>query len=300
MRFHFQITVQLLAASMWTCIWVGPASAQQHAWQLGTASPHRGEEAQNCPTSAFSGTYLYLTSGFQFTGSGDGSLLQSYPFLAIGRLIVQSSKLATATGIARQVLSGNNELHDETFSAKYVVDPDEHCLIRLTLSQCDKGSCTDQTTLLVVSPNGNQALSVGGVDNQVAKGEFIRVADHEPGVSCKTSTLKGTYQFQTFGYGFDPTLNSFQTPAAYPFTSAGVVTAKDGNFSFHDWADCCQTSLRRDYTALYDLDSDCSGTLRQPDPSYPTASIFASADGAAFVLLQNETDAPVAGFAKHQ
>ena len=182
MRFHSQTTFKLLEASMLACIWVGPANAQQHAWQLGRASPHRGEEAQSCSTSAFSGTYLYLTSGFQFVG-GDGSLQQSYPFLAIGRLIVQSSRSATATGVARQVMSGNNELHDETFSVKYVVDPDEHCLIRLTLTQCDKGSCTDQTTLLAVSPNGNQALSVGGVDNQVAKGEFIRVADHEPGVS---------------------------------------------------------------------------------------------------------------------
>jgi hypothetical protein len=113
--------------------------------------------------------------------------------------------------------SGNNELREQTFSAKYVIDLDEHCLVRLTLTQCDGGSCTDQATLLVASPNGNQGTFVGGVDNQVAKGEFIRVVDH-----------------------------------------------------------------------------------RQPNPSYPAARIFASADGAAFVLIQTETDAPFAGLAWRQ
>jgi predicted DNA-binding protein (UPF0251 family) len=156
-----------------------------------------------------------------------------------------------------------------------------------------------RSTKLAVSADGDKALSVGGQDPLEEKGEFTRVSRERHTDSCNNSTLHGRYLFQTFGFGFDPSLG-FQSLDAYPFDSAGIVVADDGNFSFHDWANFGATFARRNYPALYDLNPDCTGILRQPDPTFPTAVILSAGKGEAFVLIQRETAAPVVGFFQRQ
>lgn len=197
------------------------------------------------------------------------------------------------------MLSGNNNLTDQIFSATYTIDPDEHCLVTLTLSRCVSGQCEQRSVKLAVSADGDKAFSVGGQDPLEEKGEFTQVSREHHADSCNNSTLQGRYLFQTFGFGFDPALG-FQSLDAYPFDSAGIVVADDGNLSFHDWANFSATFARRNYTALYDLNPDCTGVLRQPNPTYPTAVILSAGNGGGFVLIQRETDAPVVGLARRQ
>lgn len=150
-----------------------------------------------------------------------------------------------------------------------------------------------------MSADGDKALSVAGQDPLEEKGEFTRVSRDRHNHSCNNSTLNGRYLFQTSGFGFDPALG-FQTRDAYPFDSAGILVADDGNFSFHDWGNFGATFARRDYAALYDLSSDCTGVVHQPDPTLPTAIILSVGNGEGFVLIQRETAAPVAGFFQRQ
>jgi hypothetical protein len=289
--------VPLAAAAML----LSPPAVAQSSWmddnqdKIGESLRHR---SHTCHEDTLSGTYLYVTSGFHLNPDNP-SLTQSYPYFKVGRLEIQGTGNGGGAGTAREVLSGNNSLTDENFSATYTIDPNEHCLLTLNLSRCVSGKCEQRSTKLAVSADGDKALSVGGQDPLEEKGEFIRVSRDRHNDSCNNSTLQGRYLFQTFGFGFDPSLG-FQSLDAYPFDSAGIVVADDGNFSFHDWANYSATFARRNYPALYDLNPDCTGVLRQPDPTYPTAVILSAGNGDGFVLIQRETAAPVVGFGRRQ
>jgi hypothetical protein len=263
--------------------------------EAGESHRHRGH---TCGEDTLSGTYLYVASGFHLDPS-DQSLNQSYPYMKIGRLEINGSGKVGGVGTAREVLSGNNHLTDQNFSATYTIDPNERCLVTLNLSHCERGKCEQRSTKLAVSVDGDKALSVGGQEPLEEKGEFTRVSRDRHTDSCNNSTLQGRYLFQTFGFGFDPALG-FQTRDAYPFDSAGILVADDGNFSFHDWANFGATFARRNYAAFYELSSDCTGVVRQPDPTAPTAVILSAGKGEEFVLMQRETAAPVAGFFQRQ
>jgi hypothetical protein len=251
-----------------------------------------------CHQDTLSGTYLYVASGFHLNPDNP-SLTQSYPYFKVGRLEIRGTENGGGTGTAREVLSGNNSFTDKNFSVTYTVDPNEHCLLTLNLSRCVDGQCEQRSTKLAVSADGDKAFSVGGQNPLEEQGQFTRVSREQQNSSCNNSTLHGRYLFQTFGFGFDPSVG-FQSMDAYPFDSAGIVVADDGNFLFHDWANFGATFARRNYPALYDLDSDCTGVLRQPDPTYPTAVLLSGGNGEAFVLIQRETAAPVVGFARRQ
>jgi hypothetical protein len=287
--------VPLAAAAM---LLSHPAAAQSSMGDnQDTTGEFRQHRSHTCDKDTLSGTYLYVASGFHLDPN-DQSLNQSYPYMKIGRLEIQRTGNG-GEGSTREVLSGNNHLSDQSFSATYTIDPNEHCLVTLNLSRCVSGKCEQRSTKLAVSADGDKALSVGGQDPLEEKGEFTRVSPVRHTDSCNNSTLEGRYLFQTFGFGFDPSLG-FQSLDAYPFDSAGILVADDGNFSFHDWANYGASFHRRNYTAFYDLSSDCTGVLRQPDPTAPTAVILSAGNGEGFVLIQRETAAPVAGFFQRQ
>jgi hypothetical protein len=117
-----------------------PAAAQS---SIGDSQDTTGEFRQHrshtCDKDSFSGTYLYVASGFHLDPN-DQSLNQSYPYLKIGRLEIRPTGNGGA-GIAREVLSGNNHLTDQNFSATYAIDPNESCLLSLNLSHCVNGKC---------------------------------------------------------------------------------------------------------------------------------------------------------------
>jgi hypothetical protein len=287
----------LLAAAVLLSHPVAAQSSSVDDNQDRTGESHR-HRSHTCDADTLSGTYLYVASGFHLN-SDNPSLTQSYPYFKIGRLEIKGTGNGGGVGSAREVLSGNNHLTDQNFSATYTIDPNEHCLLTLNLSRCVSGKCEQRSTKLAVSADGDKALSVGGQDPLEEKGEFTRVSRERHTDSCNNSTLHGRYLFQTFGFGFDPSLG-FQSLDAYPFDSAGIVVADDGNFSSHDWANFGATFARRNYPALYDLNPDCTGILRQPDPTFPTAVILSAGKGEAFVLIQRETAAPVVGFFQRQ
>ncbi len=107
-------------------------------------------------------------------------------------------------GSASEVLSGNNHLTDQNFSATYTIDPNEHCLLTLNLSRCVSGKCEQRSTKLAVSADGDKALSVGGQDPLEEKGESLEF--HEAGTLIPVTTrhCKGDIFFKRLDLGLIP------------------------------------------------------------------------------------------------
>lgn len=245
-----------------------------------------------CTTNTFSGTYLYILSGFTFTKKAEIQVVRSrFPFLVTGRIVLKGD----GTGRGQQTVNGNNEVTDQSFFTSYTVD--SNCQGELLLAPCTSAGCIGLPLHFALARDGKEAFVVNGDEKTTLSGQFIKVPG---GRSCNQATLNGDYRFQTFGFGFDPS-QPILTRLSVPFTSAGVQEMADGAFTASDWANFGGSLLTgpRTYTISYTVNSDCTADIAASDTSLG-ARIYAAGDGSVFTLIQTPGSAPVAGWYKRQ
>jgi hypothetical protein len=244
-----------------------------------------------CTTATFSGTYLYILSGFTFTKKGQvQEAKSSFPVLVSGRIVLNGD----GTGRGQQTVNGGDDSTDQSFFTSYTVD--SNCQGELLLAPCTSSGCIGLPLHFVLAKDGKEAFAVNGDEKTSLSGNFLKVRG---GHSCSQSTLNGNYIYETFGFGFDAN-KPILTPLGVPFSTAGVQVMTDGTLNAADWYNFGGTiGPRQDFIRNYTVNSDCTAFIAGDDTAI-AARMYAAGDGSVFTIIQNLVGAPVAGWYKRQ